>query len=200
MSRGFILWFTGLSGSGKSTLAIAVAAALAPRRIEILDGDAVRAHLSKGLSFSREDRDTNAHRIAFVARLLARHGVGVITAAISPYRETRDAVRRLAELDGIAFIEVFTSASLDALMERDPKGLYAKALAGDLPHFTGVSDPYESPLSPDVVAYTDREPVGTSVARILAELRARGLDSEDRRGDERPSDERPSSRGRVEPS
>lgn len=195
MSRGFILWFTGLSGSGKSTLAIAVAAALAPRRIEILDGDAVRAHLSKGLSFSREDRDTNVHRIAFVARLLARHGVGVITAAISPYRETRDAVRRLAEHDGIAFIEVFTSASLDALIERDPKGLYAKALAGDLPHFTGVSDPYESPLSPDVVAYTDREPVETSVARILAELRARGLDSEDRRGDERPS-----SRERVEPS
>ena len=195
MSRGFILWFTGLSGSGKSTLAAAVAAALAPRRIEILDGDAVRAHLSKGLSFSREDRDTNVHRIAFVARLLARHGVGVITAAISPYRDTRDAVRRLAEQDGIAFIEVFTSASLDALIERDPKGLYAKALAGDLPHFTGVSDPYESPLAPDVVAYTDREPVETSVARVVAELHARGLDPEDHR-----SDERPRSRDRVEPS
>ncbi len=175
MSRGFILWFTGLSGSGKSTLATAVASALAPRAIEILDGDEVRTHLSKGLSFSREDRDINVHRIAFVARLLASHGVGVITAAISPYRETREAVRALAEEKGIAFVEVFTSASLDALIERDPKGLYAKALAGDLLHFTGISDPYESPLSPDVVAYTDREPVETSVARIVDELRTRGL-------------------------
>lgn len=175
MSRGFILWFTGLSGSGKSTLATAVAAALAPRPIEILDGDEVRAHLSKGLSFSREDRDTNVHRIAFVARLLAHHGVGVITAAISPYRETREQIRLLARERGIAFLEVYASASLDALIERDPKGLYAKALSGELPHFTGISDPYEAPLSPDVVAYTDSEPVETSVARIVDALRARGI-------------------------
>jgi adenylylsulfate kinase len=173
VSRGFILWFTGLSGAGKSTLANAVASALAPRRIEILDGDEVRTHLSKGLTFSREDRDTNVHRIAFVARLLASHGVGVITAAISPYRDTREEVRRLAEDQGIAFVEVFASASIETLTQRDPKGLYAKALAGELPHFTGVSDPYESPLSPDVVAYTDREPVETSVARIVAALRPR---------------------------
>lgn len=175
MSRGFILWFTGLSGSGKSTLANAVAAALAPRAIEILDGDEVRTHLSKGLTFSREDRDTNVHRIAFVARLLAQHGVGVITAAISPYRATRDAIRQLATDRGIAFLDVFTNASLESLVARDPKGLYAKALAGELPHFTGVSDPYEEPLSPDVVALTDREPVATSVARIVEALRSRGL-------------------------
>lgn len=175
MSRGFILWFTGLSGSGKSTLASAVATALAPRPIEILDGDEVRTHLSKGLSFSREDRDTNVHRIAFVARLLAHHGVGVITAAISPYRDTREAVRELAITRGIAFLEVYTSASLDALIQRDPKGLYAKALSGQLPHFTGISDPYEAPLSPDVVAYTDSETIEASVARIVDALRARGL-------------------------
>lgn len=175
MSRGFILWFTGLSGSGKSTLANAVAAALAPRAIEILDGDDVRTHLSKGLSFSREDRDTNVHRIAFVARLLAHHGVGVITAAISPYRDTREAVRQLAVERDIEFLEVYTSASLDALTARDPKGLYAKALSGELPHFTGISDPYEAPLSPDVVAYTDSETVEASVARIVEALRVRGL-------------------------
>lgn len=175
MSCGFILWFTGLSGSGKSTLANALASALAPRAIEILDGDEVRTHLSKGLSFSREDRDTNVHRIAFVARLLAHHGVGVITAAISPYRETRAQIRQLAVERNIAFLEVYTSASIDSLIERDPKGLYAKALSGEIPRFTGISDPYEAPLSPDVVAYTDQEPVETSVTRIVDALRARGL-------------------------
>lgn len=175
MSRGFIVWFTGLSGAGKSTLATAVATALAPRPIEILDGDEVRTHLSKGLTFSREDRDTNVHLIAFVARLLASHGVGVITAAISPYRATRDEVRQLADDKGIAFVEVYASASLESLCERDVKGLYAKALAGELPHFTGISDPYEAPLAPDVIAYTDREPVATSVARIVDALRVRGL-------------------------
>jgi adenylylsulfate kinase len=175
MSRGFILWFTGLSGSGKSTLATALASALAPRPIEILDGDEVRTHLSKGLTFSREDRDTNVHRIAFVARLLAHHGVGVITAAISPYRDTREAIKKLALDRDLAFLEVYASASLDSLIERDPKGLYAKALSGELPHFTGVSDPYEAPLTPDVVAYTDSESVSASVARILDALRSRGL-------------------------
>jgi adenylylsulfate kinase len=175
-ATGFILWFTGLSGAGKSTLSHAVAAELAgERRIEILDGDEVRTHLSKGLTFSREDRDTNVHRIAFVARLLAHHGVGVITAAISPYRITRDAIRQLATDRGITFLEVFANASLESLVERDPKGLYAKALAGELPHFTGVSDPYEEPLSPDVVVFTDRESVATSVARIVDALRSRGL-------------------------
>jgi adenylylsulfate kinase len=175
MSRGFILWFTGLSGAGKSTLATALATALAPRPIEILDGDEVRTHLSRGLSFSREDRDTNVHRIAFVARLLASHGVGVITAAISPYRDTRATIRALAVERGIEFVEVYANASIDSLIERDVKGLYAKALSGELAHFTGISDPYEAPLSPDVTAFTDRESVAESVTRIIDALRARGL-------------------------
>ncbi|MGE5183296.1 MAG: sulfate adenylyltransferase, partial [Acidobacteriota bacterium] len=130
-SGGFILWFTGLSGAGKSTLANALADQLKhERKLEILDGDEVRTHLSKGLGFSKEDRDTNIHRIGYVARTLASHGVGVVTAAISPYAETRKQVRELAEAKGVAFVEVFASAPLDALVARDVKGLYKKALAG----------------------------------------------------------------------
>jgi adenylylsulfate kinase len=170
------LWFTGLSGAGKSTLANALAAALETERsIEILDGDAVRTHLSAGLTFSREDRDTNVHRIAFVARLLASHGVAVVTAAISPYRDTRAAVRTLADEAGVPFIEIFANASLDALVARDPKGLYKRALAGEIPHFTGVSDPYEAPLSADIEVFTDRESIDVSVATIIGALRSRGL-------------------------
>jgi sulfate adenylyltransferase len=173
---GFIVWFTGLSGAGKSTLAEALRDSLGDeRRVEILDGDELRTHLSKGLGFSKEDRDTNIRRIGFVARLLARNGVGAITAAISPYAETRDEVRRLAERDGITFVEVFAEASLDALVARDVKGLYKKALAGEIAHFTGVSDPYEPPVRPDVVAHTDREPVAASLERILSVLEAKGL-------------------------
>ncbi len=173
---GFILWFTGLSGAGKSTLANAVAAELrGAHRIEILDGDEVRTHLSRGLGFSREDRDTNVHRIGFVARTLAQHGVGVITAAISPYAQTRAAVRALAEERGIAFVEVFAHSSLEALVARDVKGLYKQALAGEVEHFTGISDPYEVPTAPDVRVETDRETVAQSTAKIVAALRARGL-------------------------
>jgi len=173
---GFILWFTGLSGAGKSTLANALRPRLADgRRIEILDGDEVRTHLSKGLGFSKEDRDTNIRRIGFVARLLARHGVGVITAAISPYAETRDEVRRQAEEEGITFVEVFADAEITALADRDVKGLYKKALAGEIAHFTGVSDPYERPVRPDVAVRTDRETVSESLGRILAALEERGL-------------------------
>jgi adenylylsulfate kinase len=173
---GFILWFTGMSGAGKSTLATQVAAALTGQlRLEVLDGDEVRTHLSKGLGFSREDRDTNVHRIAFVARLLARHGVGVITAAISPYADTRRDVRALAEQRDLPFLEVFASAPLDALVARDVKGLYKRALAGEVPHFTGVSDPYEPPDAPDLEVRTDRETVAESTARIVALLRSRGL-------------------------
>lgn len=173
---GFILWFTGLSGAGKSTLANAVATELrATHRIEILDGDEVRTHLSKGLGFSKEDRDTNVHRIGFVARTLAQHGVGVITAAISPYAETRAAVRALAEERGIAFVEVFAHSSLEALVARDVKGLYRQALAGEVAHFTGVTDPYEVPTAPDVRVETDRESVAQSTAKIIAVLRIRGL-------------------------
>ncbi len=174
--RGFILWFTGLSGAGKSTLANALLPKLSEnRRIEILDGDDVRTHLSKGLGFSKQDRDTNVRRIGFVARLLARHGVGVITAAISPYAETRGEVRRAAEAEGIPFVEVFADASIDALAARDVKGLYKKALAGEIAHFTGVSDPYEAPAAPDVVVRTDVESVSQSLGRILSALQERGL-------------------------
>lgn len=175
-ASGFILWFTGLSGAGKSTLAKAIAAELrGEHRLEVLDGDDVRTHLSKGLSFSKEDRDTNVHRIAFVARLLAQHGVVVITAAISPYLDTRAQVRRLAEDRGIAFVEVFANSSLEALVARDVKGLYKQALAGEVEHFTGVSDPYEAPTAADVEVFTDRETVDQSVTKILTVLRTRGL-------------------------
>lgn len=173
---GFIVWLTGMSGAGKSTLSGALREHLEPvRRIELLDGDQVRTWLSKGLTFSREDREENVRRIGYVARLLAKHGVGVVTAAISPYRGSRDEVRRLATEEGIPFIEVYVQASLDTLVARDVKGLYKKALAGEIPHFTGVSDPYEAPESPDVTVSSDSETVAVSLARVLDTLRNRGL-------------------------
>lgn len=178
---GLVIWFTGLSGAGKSTLAEALSARLAAsHRVEILDGDEVRTNLSKGLGFSKEDRDTNIRRIGFVARLLARNGVVAISAAISPYAETRDEVRRAVEGDGIAFVEVFAHAEIAALAERDVKGLYKKALAGEIDHFTGISDPYEPPTAPDVVAHTDRERVDESLERILDLLAERGLIADER--------------------
>jgi adenylylsulfate kinase len=174
--NGTILWFTGLSGGGKSTLANAVGVRIAAiRPVEILDGDEVRTHLSKGLGFSREDRDVNVRRIGFVARLLARHGVFVITAAISPYADIRHEIRELAAAEGIPFIEVFVNAQLQSLVTRDVKGLYKRALAGEIPHFTGVSDPYEPPPDPEVVVETDVETVDASAQRILGALVARGL-------------------------
>jgi adenylyl-sulfate kinase len=174
---GFILWFTGLSGAGKSTLAERVNAELLRRgcRVELLDGDEVRTHLSKGLGFTKEDRDTNILRIGWVARLLARHGVVAITAAISPYRDARDEVRRRAEEDGVPFIEVYADASLDAVSARDVKGLYKRARAGEIPHFTGVSDPYEPPASPEMVAHTGSESIEESVSHILETLASRNL-------------------------
>ncbi|BDG08441.1 adenylyl-sulfate kinase [Anaeromyxobacter paludicola] len=173
---GFVLWFTGLSGAGKSTLSRAVAPALgADRHVEILDGDEVRTHLSRGLGFSREDRDVNVRRIGFVARLLARAGAAAVTAAISPYRETRDEVRQACEAEGIPFVEVHVQARLETLVARDVKGLYARALAGELPHFTGVSDPYEPPLTPEVAVSSDADEVARSAEAVLAHLRARGL-------------------------
>lgn len=173
---GFILWFTGLSGAGKSTLAEALVPSLsAEGPTEVLDGDEVRTFLSKGLGFSKEDRDTNIQRIGYVARLLAHAGARVITAAISPYAATRAEVRRLAEQRGVAFVEVFVDAPIDVLAARDVKGLYAKALRGEIAHFTGVSDPYEAPEQPDLVVRSDRESVADSAARILAWLAARGL-------------------------
>ena len=172
--RGFTLWLTGLSGAGKSTIASAVADRLRAdgAAVEVLDGDEVREHLSKGLTFSREDRDTNVRRIAYVAKLLCRNGVAVITAAISPYRSTRDEARR--EI-GDGFVEVYVNASLETCIRRDVKGLYEKAVAGAITAFTGVSDPYEPPLTPDVEVNTERETIEESVERVLDTLRRRGF-------------------------
>jgi adenylyl-sulfate kinase len=172
MHKGFTLWFTGLSGAGKSTLSEYLAAEFRRRgyKFEILDGDVVRTNLSKGLGFSKEDRDTNIRRIGFVANLLERNGVIAMTAAISPYRAIRDEVRSLHE----HFVEVYVKCSLDALVERDVKGLYKKALAGEIQNFTGVSDPYEEPLNPEVVVETDRETVEESAYKILRYLESRG--------------------------
>ena len=167
-ARGFTLWLTGLSGAGKSTLATEVARELRRGgvRVETLDGDEVRQNLSKGLGFTREDRDTNIRRIGYVAKLLTRNGVVVISAAISPYRAVRDEVRR--EIG--AFVEVHVKASLEACVRRDTKGLYARALAGEIAQFTGVSDPYEEPLAPELVVDTEREDVATGAARVIDRL------------------------------
>lgn len=175
--RGFVLWFTGLSGAGKSTLTDALAPLLAERgcRVEVLDGDVVRENLSKGLGFSKEDRDTNVLRIGFVANLLARNGVAVITAAISPYRSTRDASRKLVEGDGSRFIEAHVAATLDECEARDVKGLYAEVRAGKRTGFTGIDDPYEQPLAPELTIPTGSESLQESVARVLGFLEANGL-------------------------
>src|SRR3954466_9571213 len=176
MTSGAILWFTGLSGGGKSTLANAVGKRIeAVRSVEILDGDEVRMHLSKGLGFTREDRDVNVRRIGFVARLLARHGVFVLTAAISPYADIRNEMRQLASVEGIPFVEVFVNPQLQSLVERDVKGLYKRALAGEIAHFTGISDPYEPPARPELEVKTDQEPVEASAARIVRLLQDKGL-------------------------
>lgn len=173
---GFVLWFTGLSGAGKSTLSQALRPILEQERaVDILDGDEVRTYLSKGLGFSKEDRDTNIRRIGFVARVLGRNGAVAITAAISPYADVRNEVRQLAAQEGVPFVEVFASASLDALVARDVKGLYKKAIAGEVKNFTGVSDPYEAPTQPEVTVFTDRETREQSLEKILAYLRERNL-------------------------
>jgi len=135
-------------------------------RVELLDGDEVRQNLSQGLGFSREDRDTNIRRIGYVAKLLTRNGVIVISAAISPYRAVRDEVRRAIG----AFVEVYVKASLDECIRRDTKGLYRRALAGEVPQFTGVSDPYEEPLTPELMVDTEREDVATSAAGVIDRL------------------------------
>jgi adenylyl-sulfate kinase len=166
MSKGFTIWLTGLSGAGKSTLSALLDRQLRARghKVEVLDGDVVRTHLSKGLGFSKEDRDTNIRRIGWVCQVLARNGVVAIAAAISPYREVRDEVRRMVG----DFVEVYVECPLPVLVERDTKGLYKKALAGEIAQFTGVSDPYEQPLAPEITIYSDRETPEQSAARILA--------------------------------
>jgi adenylyl-sulfate kinase len=169
---GLTLWFTGLSGAGKSTIAELVETELRDRgeRVEVLDGDLVRQNLSKGLGFSKEDRDTNIRRIAFVADLLSRNGVVAITAAISPYRATRDEARAL--MDG-RFVEIHVKASVEECSRRDVKGLYERAFAGEIKGFTGVSDPYEEPLAPEVALDTERETPEQSAAKVLAFIDSR---------------------------
>ncbi len=171
-SAGVTIWLTGLSGAGKTTLAERLTPELERRgrRVESLDGDVVRTHLSKGLGFSREDRDENIRRIAWVAALGTRHGATMLVSAISPYaagrREARARIGR--------FVEVYVKCSLERLIQRDTKGLYARALAGELDNFTGVNDPYEEPAAAEIVVETDQESVERSTARILAELERLG--------------------------
>ena len=178
MHKGFTLWFTGMSGAGKSTISRLLELKLRQfgARVEVLDGDVVRTHLSKGLGFSKEDRDENIRRIGFVCELLARNGVIAMAAAISPYRSVRDEVRsRIPN-----FVEVFVECPVEVLAERDVKGLYRRALAGEIPQFTGISDPYEPPLTPEVTVNSSQETPEQSVEKIWATLERLGLVSFDR--------------------
>jgi adenylyl-sulfate kinase len=172
MHQGFTVWFTGLSGSGKSTLTDLLEAEFKRRgyKVEVLDGDVVRTNLSKGLSFSKADRDINIRRIGFVCDLLSRNGVIAISAAISPYEAVRNEVRALVESNGAAFVEIHTKCSLDELVNRDVKGLYKKALSGEIQNFTGVSDPYEEPSNPEITIESDSQSVEQSLQQILQYL------------------------------
>ena len=171
--KGCTIWFTGLSGAGKSTLSRALEERLrkAGARVEVLDGDVIRTNLSKGLGFSKEDRDINIRRIGFVCDLLSRNGVIAIAAAISPYRDIRREVRAGTK----NFVEVYVECPIDVLVERDVKGLYKKALAGEIKHFTGISDPYEEPETAEIIVHTDKESVEESADRIWAKLKGLGL-------------------------
>ena len=171
--KGFTIWFTGLSGSGKTTLSKRLESELRRRgilKVELLDGDVIRTHLSKELGFSKEDRDANIKRIGFVCKLLSRNGVVAIAAAISPYREIRDFNRK--EIGD--FVEVYCSCPLEVCIRRDVKGLYRKALAGEIRNYTGVDDPYEEPLKPEVTLETDRETPEQSVMKIIQKLEVLG--------------------------
>lgn len=181
MAKGFTLWFTGLSGSGKSTLAERLRDILLERgmKVEVLDGDIVRQNLSKGLGFSKEDRDTNIRRIGFVCHLLTRNDVVAIGAAISPYKAIRDENRKLIG----RFVEVYCKCDVETLTARDPKGLYEKALKGEIKNFTGVSDPYEAPENPEVIVDTASEDIDTSLNKILLTLEQLGyIPADDGRG------------------
>jgi len=175
--QGFTLWLTGMSGAGKSTISEQLMGRFlrANAKVELLDGDVVRTNLSQGLGFSREDRDTNIRRIGFVSELLSRNGVIVVVAAISPYRETREEVKSRIG----SFVEVFVECPVAVLAERDVKGLYKRAVAGEVGNFTGISDPYEPPLNPDVIVQSDRESVEESVDKIWRKLLERGLVSQE---------------------
>ena len=165
---GFTLWFTGLPCSGKSAVADRVAAILRDRglRVERLDGDTVRQELTRDLGFSKKDRDENIRRVTFVAKLLSRNGVAVLTSFISPYREMRDRARR----EATNFVEIYAKCPVAVCMQRDIKGMYQKAIRGEIKEFTGVSDPYEEPLNPEIVLETDKETLEESVERVLTKL------------------------------
>jgi adenylyl-sulfate kinase len=173
MHKGFTLWFTGMSGAGKSTISHALERRLRAMgaKVEVLDGDVVRTHLSKGLSFSKEDRDINIRRIGWVCEVLSRNGIIAIAAAISPYRAVREEIR--ANIPN--FVEVYVECPIDVLAERDVKGLYKKALAGEIPNFTGITDPYEPPVNPEVTVNSSTETVEQSAARIWDKLESLGL-------------------------
>ena len=173
---GFTVWLTGLSGAGKTTVSRLVGAELERRgaHVEVLDGDVVRTHLSKDLGFSKEDRDTNIERIGWVASRLARHGAAVVVAAVSPYADARRRAREMTEAFA-PFVEVYVRASVDECERRDPKGLYLRARAGELPDFTGVTAPYEEPTAPDLRLDTELEGAEASAAHVIALLEARGL-------------------------
>jgi adenylyl-sulfate kinase len=176
--KGFTLWFTGMSGAGKSTISAIIEQRLRAidARVEVLDGDIVRTHLSKGLSFNKDDRDENVRRIGFVCELLTRNGVIAIVAAISPYRAVREELRtRIGD-----FVEVYVECPIEVLADRDVKGLYRKALAGEIRNFTGVSDPYEPPFAPEVTVNSSRETPAQSADKIWATLEHLGLVSLDR--------------------
>lgn len=170
--RGVTLWFTGLSGAGKTTISKAVAERLKAQdyKLEVLDGDIVRQNLTKGLGFSKEDRDENIRRIGFVAHILTRNDVIVIVSAISPYRKIREEVRQKIG----NFVEIFVNAPLEVCEERDVKGLYQKARSGEIKGFTGIDDPYESPLNPDIECRTDREELEESVTKVFNKLEELG--------------------------
>jgi adenylylsulfate kinase len=174
--NGFTLWFTGLSGAGKSTIANIVGPELEERgrTVEYLDGDVVRTHLSKGLGFSKEDRDTNIERIGWVASRLTRNGAAVLVSAISPYQETRRKARAMVEEFG-PFIEVYVEASVEECARRDVKGLYEKAFAGEIKEFTGVSDPYEEPSNPELVLHTEQDSPEQDAQLVLGKLEEMGL-------------------------
>ena len=186
-TTGFTIWFTGLSGAGKTTLAKRVQKIIIKRgmNVELLDGDVVRTNLSKGLGFSKEDRDTNIRRIGFVAGMLARNNAVCIAAAISPYQSIRDEIRAMHT----NFVEVYTACSIDKLEERDTKGLYKKARAGEIKGFTGIDDPYEAPANPEVFIDTETETIDDSTMKIIRHLEQRGLIPADTTDDVSPEDE-----------
>ena len=173
MEKGFVLWFTGLPGSGKTTIARGVAKVLREKgfRVEVLDGDEVRRWLSPEAGFTREDRIRHLTRVAYVSRLLARNGVIVIASFVSPYRDVRKKIRSIIEEEGLPFIEVYVECSIEECMRRDPKGLYKRALKGEIKHMTGIDDPYEPPINPEIKINTEKESITNNINKVLNRIR-----------------------------